>query len=236
MATLLNGVNEVLKNVDVLDSDSNELADLTDSGKQIYIDVAVQVLNEVLDELYSVLDNPKPQQLAEATITLTASDQDYALATDLVVLLTDFDLIDETNNHRIFLMTDDDAYRQLVINDLDQDDTGLPSRAAIRPTDGELWMDRAPTANEAGRVYKYRYNKDLVLSTETDTFPFSDAAFRALVPAAAELWRSRRHQQFDDGVFKASLGRAARLVSMVPQRSTWKPDKGASNITDPMQE
>lgn len=229
--TLLNGVNEVLKKADVLDSDSGTLADLTDSGKQTFIDTAVQVLNEVVDELYSLAEKPKPNQLAESTITLVTGDQDYALASDLVVLRTEFGLIDETNNQVITVLDD---YRALIHGDLDQNDTGLPTFAAIRPTDGELWLDRAPTANENGRVYKYRYDKELELSVAADTFPFGNTVFRAIVPAAAELWKLYHHREFSQGLFDGSMGRAARLLRQVPARDSWMPSHGAFDATDPL--
>lgn len=229
--TLLDGVNEVLKKVDVLDSDSGLLTDLADSGKQTFIDLAVQVLNEVVDELYSTVNQPKPNQLAESTITLGTADRDYALASDLITLLPKFGLIDETNDHFITVLGED-GYRQLVMQDPDADDTGLPTTAAIRPTDGELYMDRAPTATENGRIYKYRYHKELELTVATDEFPFGNAVFRAIVPAAAELWKFYRHKESSAGVLKASLGRAARLVSKIPARDSYRPSRVA-NVTDP---
>lgn len=233
--SLLDGVNEVLKKVDILEGDTGLLTTITDSARQVFIDTAIQSLNEVQDELYSILDKPKPQQLAEATLTLLTDDQDYALASDLVTLLPKFGLIDTTNNHVIAILDDDDAYRQLILTDLNQDDTGLPSIAAIRPTDGELWMDRKPTSAENGRVYNYRYNKELELVVATDTFPFGNAVFRAVVPAAAELWKLHRHKDFSQVLFDASMGRAARLITKVPVRSSWRPGQSVNN-TDPLEQ
>lgn len=229
--TLIDGVNEVLKKVDVLDSDSGVLADLTDSGKQTFIDTAVQVLNEVVDELYSLAEQPKPNQLAEDTITLVLDDQDYALADDLVRLRREFGFIDESNNQVITIL---DSYRELIHGDLEQDDTGLPTFGAIRPTDGQLWVDRKPTANEVGRVYKYRYEKELELSVAADTFPFGNTVFRAVIPAAAELWKLYRHREFSQGLFDGSMGRAARLLSRVSPRNSWAPPRGVPNATDPL--
>ena len=232
--SLLDGVNEVLIKVDILEGDTGRLTTLTDAARQVFIDTAIQALNEVQDQLYSALVRPKPQQLAEATITLVTDDQDYALATDLVTLLPDFGLIDTTNNHVISILDDDDAYRQLIVGDLDQDDTGLPSVAAIRPTDGQLWMDRKPTSAENGRVYNYRYNKELELVLAADTFPFSNAVFRAVVPAAAEVWFRLRHRDFDQQMFSLSMGRAARLINLTPMRDSWRPGQ-SHNATDPLE-
>ena len=229
---LLDGVNEVLIKVDIIEGDTGRLTSLTDSARQVFIDTAIQSLNEVTDDLYSIIDKPRPQQLGEATITLVTDDQDYALATDLVTLLPQFGLINTPNNHVIGILDEPDAYRQLILTDLDQDDTGLPSRAAIRPTDGELWMDRKPTSVENGRVYHYRYNKELELSVAADTFPFGNTVFRAVVPAAAELWKLHRHKEFSQGLFDASLGRAARLITMTPMRSSYQPGRPAFS-TDP---
>src|SRR3990167_10276901 len=132
--TLLNGVNEVLKKADVLDSDSGLLTSLTDSARQTHIDLAVQVLNEALDHLSSASEQPKPNQLAEATITLATGDRDYAMNAGVVRLRNEFHLIDQTNNHQIAILGDD-GYRQIVLGDPELNDTGLPSPAAIRPTD-----------------------------------------------------------------------------------------------------
>ncbi|KKL14210.1 hypothetical protein LCGC14_2518020, partial [marine sediment metagenome] len=74
--SLLNGVNEVLKAVDIIEGDTGLLTSLTDSARQVFIDSAKQKLNEVIDQLYSILGDPKPQQLAEDTITLVTDDQD----------------------------------------------------------------------------------------------------------------------------------------------------------------
>lgn len=232
--TLLDGVNEVLKKTAYLDSDSGLLQSLTDSSRQIYVDSAIQVLNECVDELYSVAGKAKPLALAEATITLATGDRDYALAQDLITLRREFHLIDETNNHLIGILPDD-GYWQLVRVDIEQNDTGLPHAAAIRPTDGQLFMDRAPTANENGRVYKYRYDKDLELTLAADEFPFSNAVFRAIIPAAAELWKFYNHHEFTQGIFDASIARAARLLAQIPARDSWMPRVAGRNITDPLE-
>ncbi|MCH8136503.1 MAG: hypothetical protein IIB77_11035 [Proteobacteria bacterium] len=232
--TLLNGVNELLKKVNIIDEDAGIFTTLSDSANQTFIDLAVQSINETVDELYSVSRRPKPKQLAESTITLVADDQDYALETDLIRIHRDFGLIDETNT-RFITILDEDGYRQLIIADMGQDDTGLPHLAAIRPTDGELFLDRKPTSAEVGLIYKYRYDKDLVLSAADDAFPFTDTVFRALISAAAELWRFHKHGEFAQGLFNASLARAARYLSKINERTSWQPGRNAGNITDPME-
>ena len=230
--TLLNGVNELLKRVRLIQGDSGILASLTDSPRQVYIDTAVQVWNELIEEVYSKANIPLPQELGENTITLATDDRDYALQTDVVQLY--FPLLDETNGRYI------DEYPGGYI-DMVRDQTipanytGLPNYAAIRPTDSELYLDNIPTSAENGDVYKYRYDKDISLSAAADTFPFIDAVFRALVPAAVELWRKSHQNSFDADGYKKSVGTAARLMTQKQQRGSWLPTKGVTNMTDPYQ-
>jgi hypothetical protein len=218
--TLLNGVNEVLKRVSVIQGDSGALTTLTDSGRQVYIDLAVQVLNEVMEEMYALANKPMPNILSENTITLATSDRDYTLQTDLIQLL--YPLLDETNGQYILEypggymgMVSDQAYPSNY--------TGLPTYAVISPEDGELYLDKLPTSDENGLVYKYRYIKDGSLSAAADQFPFSDAVFRAIIPAASQLWSKQQKKEFDSGEYKISMGRAMRFLSQGVQRDSWIP-------------
>lgn len=231
--TLLNGVNEVLKKARALDS-QGELSTLTDSARQMFIDTAIQVINEVTDQLYTLADLSLPKQLKEATITLVTNQQAYALKSDLILLRTEYHLIDEANSQTITILGED-GYWRIIQGDLQQDDTGLPHWACIRPTDGRLFFDRKPDAVSNGNVYKYRYDRDIEFDEACDVFPFSDMVFRAVVPAAAELYSFYQQKEFNEPIFNASMGRAAALLRRIPKRTTWAPQRGGSNITDPMQ-
>lgn len=233
---LIDGVNDLLKKVKVVDADT-ELTSLTDPARQTDLDNAVQALNETVDRLFSLPRMPtRPNQMSERTIILTTDDQDYALHETLVRLIPEFGLIDETNNHVITILQGPDAYRQLVIGDLEQNDTGLPSLCAIRPTDGELWMDRAPTAEFDGREYKYRFEKDPGLTDAEDYFPFSDPVYRGVVLAAAELWNKENTNRFSEKFFNAALAQAAGRLTLIPSRDSWIDKRRVSvNPTDPLE-
>ena len=231
MATLLNCVNEVLKRVQVIQGDSGLLTSLTDPGRQVFIDLAVQVWNELIEDLYSQSNIPMPNELAENTITLVTSDRDYALQTDLVQL--HFPLIDETNGQ--YITEYPGGYMQMVEDqNFPSNYTGLANYAAIRPTDGELYLDRIPTANENGLVYKYRYDKDVSMSLAADTVPFTDAVFRALVPAAAEMWKIEQHNKFSQEIYEKAFGKASTLLTQVEIRDSWLPLTTSHQNTDPM--
>lgn len=227
--TLLNCVNEVLKRVKVINSNSL-LTSLTNTGKQNYIDITVQCWNETIDQLYADIKQPRPNVLREDTITLVTGDRDYELATDLVML--HYPLLDETNGQYIVEYLG--GYMAMVNHQSQPANyTGLPQAAAIRPTDGYLYLDRIPTATENGKVYKYRYSKDTELLVEDDNVPFNDIIFRALVPAVAEKWKLENKREFNGGVFKRGIGTAARYLRQVPQNSSWMPQYSTENLTDP---
>lgn len=217
--TLLNSVNEVLKRVNEVAGDAAALTTLTDSARQHPIDLCIQVINEGIDELYSATGKPLPQEQKEGTITLVTSTRQYALASDLVMMR--WPLIDKTNNQYIEQYAGD--YNGMLLDDPEQDDTGLPRYGTISPVNGYLHLDCAPTSAENGRIYTYQYDKNLGMSLAADTVPFSDAAFRAMVPVWVQLYKREKRNEFDSGLYKTNLGRAARYTTMVEPRSSYNP-------------
>ncbi len=218
--TLLDCVNEVLKKKSIIAGDSALLTSLTDSARQVSIDLAIQCVNEGIDEIYSISRTPMPTQFKESTITLLTSTRAYTLPTDLVRI--HWPLVDETNTQ--FIWHYPGGYEGLLLLDPQQDDTGLPRYGVISPTDGKLFVDRAPTSVENGKVYQLRYDKDPGLSGATDNVPFNNTVFRAMVPVWAQLWdRERRSEAFDAVVFKASLGRTCRLLTEELPRESYNP-------------
>jgi hypothetical protein len=209
----------VLKRVNEIAGDAGALSSLTDSARQHIVDIAVQVINEGTIDLYAAAQRPMPNEQGESTITLTAGDRDYALASDLVQLRWPF--IDQTHNQR--LVEYGGGYNAMINNDPERDDTGLPHYAAIRPTDGQLYLDRAPTSAEAGRVYTYQYDKSLIMDAAADTVPFTDEVFTMMVPVWAQLWKREKRNEFDDQLYQKNLGVASVLLTRMQLRSSYCP-------------
>ncbi len=218
--TLLNGVNEVMKRAKLIQGDSGTLTSLTDSPRQVWIDQIVQTWNEVMEELYSVSDVPMPTELSESTITLIDGTRNYTLDTFNTL---NWPMIDETNGQYIYEQVG--GYSALWKSQpIPSTYTGLPLYGAIRETDGDLYLDRLPTASEAGLVYKYRYHRDISVSTAAATFPFKDEVFRALVPAVTALFKAENRKDAAVG-FADNMGRAARLLSNAHVRSHYGPQR-----------
>lgn len=217
--TLLQAVNEVFKRVSLVAGDSAALTSLTDSSRQVDIDIAVQVINEGTDALYSTCELSFPSGTAESTVVLATGTRAYTLATDLSRI--HWPLIDKTNTQLIYEYPD--GYEGLLLLDPEQDDTGLPFWGVIRPTDGKLHLDRAPTSADNGKTYTYQYDKNTGMSAAADTVPFNDLVFRAMVPAWVQLWKRQRRQEFDSGLYKEAFGQAARLLTHAVPRDSWNP-------------
>lgn len=214
---LIDAINEVMKRANVIAGDATAFTSLVDASHQHDIDIAVQVINEGIDDLYSSTGIPQPGGQAESSITLVLNQREYTLATNLVRLR--WPLIDRANIN--YMLEFPGGYDELLIIDAAQTFTGLPPWAAINPNTGALHTSHSPDAVSAGRVYFYEYDKDLDLVNATDLVPFTNAAFRAMVPAWTQLWKRERRNEFDADLYKMNMGRAARFMTEEEPRDSW---------------
>lgn len=215
--TLLNGVNEVLKRVQIV-SESNLLTSLTNSGKQVFIDLAVQAWREATQQVFSKANVMMPYQAESDSITLVSGTRTYSLASDLIQIR--WPLHDETNGQ--YISEYPGGYEELRNSqNFTANYTGLPLQAAISPIDGDLYLDYIPTSGEAGYSYTYFYWKATDLNVATDTFPFDDDVFWALVPVVSDIWRMMQQNKQNGSFVKLSYGRAIRMLKRNPPSNTW---------------
>ena len=225
-----------MKKVQLINGETGLLTSLTDTARQAWIDQIVQYVNEGNDELYSSAEMEMPRQLLEGTLTLATNDRDYTLAS--IFSSVDVDNVrwpfqDQTNGQYISLWRA--GYRNLINTQLTPANfTGLPEWGCIRETDGEIYLDRIPTANENGRTYTVWGDKDLEMSLAADEVPYDDDVFRAMVPVWAKLWERDNRNKFDDGAFRLAVGRASRRLNKIPERTDYNPRGPVfENLTDP---
>jgi hypothetical protein len=222
--TLLTAVNDILKRASIIAGDSSALTSLTDAARQVDIDISVQVINEANIALYADAKRTPPSGQSSSTITLVTNTRNYTLASDIVRLHnTDGILaVDKTNTQ--FIYEYDGGYDRLLQDiDPEVDDTGTPLYGVIRPTDGALYVYPTPDSTVNGNVYTYQYDKSLIMSTYTDTFPFSDDCYSMMRPCYFQLWKRQRRNEFDGDLFKAAIGTAAKLLPQLPQRTDYFP-------------
>jgi len=221
--TLIDGVNELLKRVNVNAGDAVALSSLVDSTRQHNIDVAIQVINEGVDELYSRSNISLPGGQAESTITLVTNIREYDLASNLITLLWPF--IDRTNTQ--YLNEFPGGYNAMLLFDPQQLFTGLPFFGSISPITSKLRVDRSPTSLENGKTYTYEYEKDLGMALATDPMPFNNETFRAMVPAWVQMYKREIRNEFDAELWKQAMGRASRSVTEQSQRTSYSPKAGS---------
>lgn len=215
--TLLDGVNDLLDRVGIIDANGT-LSSLTNQGKQLFIDLAVQVWNETVDDACNMMGIPHIGETGSSTITLVTSTREYTLPSDLVQIR--WPLVDQTNGQYIWEYPG--GYQQMRIDQfIPADWEGLPYSAAINPTTGKLRMERTPTSAENGYAYDLLYDKDLVMDSATDAFPFSDATYRAMLPVVTEAWERRKRNDFDLEEHRKQLSRAILFANKVNRRTHW---------------
>lgn len=222
--TFLNAVNASLKRVQMIEGSSGELSSFTDSARQTSVDVMLDVWNEVVDELFKLSEDFEGE-IAESTFDLATDTVAYTLATDYVRMIGN--PVDATNKR--VLTPYPGGYKQLRVNRPDRTDfTGAPLHWAVSPLDGDLEIDVTPTSEENGDTYTYMYEKGVNLSGTTDTFPFDDEITRSLYAAVAQAWTRERNQQFDEGIYNASLARAAQKLRNTPTPKHYGVRRGAA--------
>jgi len=55
-----------------------------------------------------------------------------------------------------------------------------------------------------------------------------------MVPVVAELYRLYKENKYVEGVAKLNYGRAARLMTKTPARTSWLSRVGGTNTSDPL--
>lgn len=232
MPTLLDGVNRVLERTGYIGGDQLALTSLTDRPRQLEINVAIQVWNETVIELYSLCEKAAPTELAESTITLVADQREYDLPSDLVAIR--WPLIDTTGGYYIYKYKG--SYEDMRASQIQpQNYKGRPYAAVIKPTNKKLYMEFIPQSTEAGSVYDLIYDKDLNLSNPSDQFPFNTNVFNALTAAVVEKQRYYRKNVYDAVIFNRSMAEAARQLTLEIPSNSYLVNEKENNQLNPFE-
>ena len=228
--TFLQAVNASLKRVRVIQGDAGELATstvtstatglvatdaFTDSGRQVQIDLMLQMWQEATHEIFGL--GLVPNSVATATIVLSDGVREYDMPADFE------QFAGETDDQRVFrgattgliIREYPGGYAQMLRDQpVATDYTGTANSYAISPRDSAIRFDREPTSEENGNTYNALYQKRVALTSTmaTQTLPYSDTVADAIVPVVAEGWSRVMRQEFDSGLFAASLSRAVNYA------------------------
>lgn len=215
--TLLNEVNVVLKKAGLIQGSTGEITTLTVSALQVDIDNIVKAVNTAMLDLARA--GVEIGLRSESSITLVATQREYTVAATFIEM-ADTTLIDETNGQRLTPYPGG-FYQMRNMQVIPANFTGLPIFWTINPTNGKIRIDTAPTASDAGRIYKYIYKGTLLMSAATDVFPLKDDAVEALEDCIEQQYSRHRKGQFDQAAYQTSIGRAAQIALQFPQQSDY---------------
>lgn len=187
--TFLQAVNDTLKRHGTIAGSAGELTTFTDTGFQGHIDLCIQVWNEVVHELYSFGTFHGEQK--EGTLTLATDTTTYATPSDFEQMSGEtWETAVMVNTGNFFMREYPGGHLKLYADQPDPSDfTGRPRHWVLDKTGDNFKVDSTPTADENGDAYTFLYDKEIALTTTTDTFPFTDTVVRALTPVVAELMR-----------------------------------------------
>lgn len=213
----LQAINATLKRTRVIQGDAGELTTFTDSGRQVQIDLAIQVWQEAIQELFGL--GLLPNEAATATIDLVTAQREYSMPSDFERIAG------KSHEERVFrgattnlILTEyPGGYARMLRDQPNATDfAGDPQHWAISPVDGtKIRFDREFTADQNGDRYNILYEKRIALTATmaTETLPVSDTVADALVPVVAEGWNAIHKDKFNSGLFRTSIARAARMVT-----------------------
>lgn len=226
--TLLEGVNDVAKKLQIIAGNSGDFTSLTSLPHQHSVDIIIRNWNVGMEDLYSTSHVAYPAELSSTDITLVTGQRDYQIPSDLITIR--WPLHDTSNGQ--YIQEYRGGYQKLRVSQQEPDTfTGLPDHGVINPSNNQLYFDRIPTASENGLVYELLYDKDVSLSTQNDEFPFNNAVYRPMVDVVAELSRRDLRNRFDLTFHDKRMSQASKYLRKTIPKKTYLPIKGNGGFT-----
>lgn len=215
--TFLQAVNKTLKRVRVVHGDAGELTSFVDTARQENIDIARDIWNELIHELFNLNIFSRGAEIGQ--FVLVTDIREYDLEPNFEQMASD---IIRNESETWFLKPYRGGYLQMWEDQIDPSDfEGQPRAWSINPSSNMIRVDTTPKADQNGDIYKYLYNRRLFLDDTGDAFPFSDTVVDSLVPATAEMWKRARDKDFDAGLMGLSFNRAVSYLTQARPKNTY---------------
>ena len=235
----LTAINSTLKRVGEIAGDSEELATstvtstatglvatdaFTDSRRQHKIDVAIQLWNEAIHELYSL--GLAAAVASTATISLTDGGREYDLPDDFERIAGKgwYDRVLRGATTGLVVREYQGGYSKMLADQpVASDYRGDPLHWALSPAANKIRFDTEQTSDQAGETYNFLYEKRLSLSSTmaTSTLPFSDTVADAVLPVVAEAYHRVFKKEFDQGFLQNALARSLAYMIQKGPRDRW---------------
>jgi len=217
--TFLEAVNRMLRLATLMQWDDDDITSFSSTQHAANISLCRQAVQHVLNDL--VADEFLWDEDATGNITTVASTRTYSLAADFVQLDGEkpwFYLLEggagtDAENFIYEYPGGEDALRKQVFQYLSQ--TGTPAWYYFTD-DQEIGLYPIP---DAAKTYRYHYQKNVMVTSESDTLPFdSDQKGYAFVDMATRVFTFLFTRQplegiENDVIYKRAKGALLRLNS-----------------------
>ena len=208
--TFLDAVAAVLARAGEISQDVGSLTTFGDSARSVKITVCKQCWNDVLLNIATASTVELPKMWARSSIILATSTTSYALPDDFEQI--EWPLTNASDGYTISEYSG--GFKQFRIDRRQpQLFTGTPYFGVIDPVTKKLLIDTVPSDTDDGRTYELIYQKSLSLVNETDLFPISDDAVRAMFGAVCEIFKYETQRIYDENKYKFHLANAIRIIT-----------------------
>jgi len=166
----LAAVNRVLRSNGIIRGDDDPVTTFTDAQHNASLNLAIITIQDELTDLVS--DKLLSYEKAQGTLSLVASTRVYALASDFVRFFDVALFYDAQQNIEIFEYPGGEESLRLEIYEY-RTTQGNPNWWYWEhATTKKVAFYQVPNTSCDGRVYAYDYQKDVSVSSSSDTLPF----------------------------------------------------------------
>lgn len=195
MTDFISGVNRVLRVNTILSADDDDITSFTNTQHQASIKLAEIAIQQTLTSVVS--DRLIPYEYTDGTITYVVGQRLYNLPSDFVRMADDppflVELDSSSNATGIFVQKypgGENRLKHAILNYRSQSGTPRFFYYA-NGTTKQIGLFQVPDATVNGTVARFSYEKDVFVTSESDTLPF-----RTTQAAYAFLDMASRRFQF----------------------------------------
>ena len=195
----IDAVNRVLRIEGVIAGDDDNLANFSDTQHENMSNLAQIAIQDEINDLVS--DAVFPKEQAIAFITLSTGVRAYALATDFVRMTDKFWNLQKVETatstgtatgHRIYPWNGGEENLRRFSHDYRtvQGSTAFVYFTDVPTTTSQVGVYPLPNSDVSGDIYRYFYDKDVSVTSESDVIPvITTQAAQAFTEAAAIRFR-----------------------------------------------
>lgn len=216
--TFLQALNRLLRSESIIRGDDDDVVLFSDTNHAATINLAKIAIQNELTHLTAF--DFVPYEESQSTITMAEGTRTYILNSKFVRFIGQPVLLKEDgsgNSDNVYIYPYPGGEKDLRISIPDYQETkgGVSYFYTTGGTSKKIGVFNVPDATEAGTVYRYYYEKDVSVSTETDNIPLiTESEANTFVEIAARRFKYLfSTPEVRDVLFPAGVDRDAQIES-----------------------